>query len=125
MREIKFRAWDGKRNRWLHNYEDAGGCSIYGETIIMGAWMSEVSILDLKEVTVEQFTGLKDKHGKEIYEGDILKFDEAEWGAGPPDNHMAVEWSKYEGWSAGGTCSDWEEWCEIIGNIHENPELIK
>lgn len=125
MREHKFRAYDKKEKRWLHNYETLGGCSIFGETILLGAWMSEVRLEDLNYVEVTQFTGLRDKHGKEIYEGDILKCGE---------NIVVVSWHD----NFGSFCVSKSGWmyshffgeginakeCEILGNIYENPELL-
>ena len=71
---------------------------------------------------IMQYTGLKDKNGKEIYEGDVLK--------SPYPNCKNIEIK----WMTGGCCNfvatgwDWDQDCiknfEVIGNIYENPELI-
>jgi len=70
-------------------------------------------------ISVMQFTGLHDKNRMEIYEGDILKWDEVEWG----NPHLEVcEWD-YELFDM--RENDWERHCEVIGNIYENPELME
>jgi len=78
-------------------------------------------VLDEGDV-IEQCTGLKDKNGKLIYEGDILKTLDG--------SICFVIWSGTSFWleSPGSEAKDWEynsfyEHCEVIGNIHENKEL--
>jgi uncharacterized phage protein (TIGR01671 family) len=87
---------------------------------------------DIEDIELMQFTGLKDKNGKEIYEGDILR------------NNYSVRWNQLHcGWAlynAGDFCVDlladeynrveellppWHLDIDIIGNIYENPELLK
>ena len=115
-REIKFRAWDKKNKKMLNN-ED---------TLNLLAYF-------VKNVEYMQFTGLKDKTGKEIYEGDIVKLD---------DNWDSLGWSagevseiifKYGGFrlkpkynkKARGYWLEEGDLVEVIGNIHKNPELLK
>ena len=69
--------------------------------------------------TVGEYTGLTDKHGRNIFEGDIIDFDEREWGS------KYVETVKFDYDYLSLRQSDFNEWCEIIGNIHDNPELLE
>lgn len=78
-----------------------------------------VEFVEVDPSTVGQYTGLEDKHGKRIIEGDILKWDSREWGC---DHLDIVNWN-YELFNIRRT--DWKEWCEVIGNTHDNPELLK
>ena len=117
MREIKFRAWDKfERKMWpvtLINFRE-GVAALEGYE---GELVNEDTPLEgrrqnkpLKLLVLMQFTGLHDKSGKGIYEGDILKRNDI--------YEYEVKWNKC-GWTI-----DSESECEVIGNIYENPELI-
>ena len=114
-REIKFRAWDKKFKEMIFDIQTPNGPP---QPYFFGYY------LDNKGFDIMQFTGLKDKNGKEIYEGDIIEFDEKEWGGN--DNIFFVSWNNDEGeWDWGGGVTSDMEWRTIIGNIYQNPELIK
>lgn len=96
MREIKFRVWE---------YEFDIPKMIYQNKESLRVFFSSYSTTNLM-----QYTGLKDKNGKEIYEGDILL-----WEGGP----SLVKWNyRYLV-----NVRDYSEPLEIIGNIYENLEL--
>lgn len=117
QRQIKFRAWDKKEMV----YFDLAG-RIYAECPIF-------SDID-KDAVLMQFTGLKDKNGNEIYEGDII-----DNGNGPVyvfwnENYQAfwvghddVEESEKQYYSS--TSDFCTEADVIIGNIYSNPELLE
>lgn len=65
MREIRFRAWDADTNQMLPNVGAYGGVACFME----GGWGALVT----KDLPLMQYTGLKDKNGMEIYEGDIVR----------------------------------------------------
>ncbi len=74
--------------------------------------------------TVGQFTGLTDRDGKEIYEGDIIHH-------GDPNIRYVIEWNdtglraKQLGSSSYAGIYYWRGVTSVIGNIHDNPELLK
>lgn len=130
MRETKFRAWDTKEKR----YTDAE-IFISNHNKIYRIFWQELEPADGGEIVVELSTGLKDKNGKEIYEGDIVS-EEFEYGGEKTKTIWQVRWCDDEcafelhyvsGFEVD-DCSlvaDDEENYEVIGNIHENPELIE
>lgn len=135
MRTLKFRAWDKKKNKWLvgYNVGNLGGFSLFGEVILLGEWSHVLDTYFLareghssEDLVVMQFTGLTDRNGKEVYEGDLIDYAglkplKIEWrNAGfaapllPFENSDPIALSQ-EGFSA---------FAEVIGNVYENPELI-
>lgn len=117
MREIKFRAWDGSI---MHDDVDA---LMMKQKCVAGidAGVGDGFSLPNNEAILMQFTGLKDKNGKEIWEGDIIngKFIGDDKGIFRieicPDINAGYHWY--------GELEDMD--FEVIGNIYENPELIK
>lgn len=113
MREIKFRAW-----------KQSTGCMIQHigsiEFMVDGSYIINGEDPDC---IIMQFTGLKDKNGKEIYDGDILDFDAGEWG-GEFEPEVILMSDLIGTWNYCGSIDDVSEWREIIGNIYENPNLI-
>ena len=75
MRDIKFRAWDKKKNDWFD--DDDGELYIQPNGNINFGWNGEVMDDYTDRVILLQYTGLKDKNGVEIYEGDFLMAGDA------------------------------------------------
>lgn len=124
MRELKFRVWNERYNEFIRpDYGLIGFCYPLDGRIAVLTTSGEQMV----DCIIEQYTGLKDKNGKEIYEGDIILVDNRYY-----SKYIVV----YREWDCSfiGENDDREEIIhicnktpqryEVIGNIHENPELI-
>jgi len=146
MREIKFRAWNKEEKTMvdLHKMTPLA-LSVSMNTQLALQGKTGVFIPFFKEVVLMQYTGIKDKNGKEIYEGDILKVTEKErvFSRSFPSQ---VEFGKTNTWivevyslpamwlvkgkmqghliTVVSQANEAEGCVEVIGNIYENPELI-
>lgn len=127
MREIKFRAWDGKQMIYLSNkwwcdeYASLCFCNEEDEELgdICGFSIKEFNTDD--EPILMQYTGIRDKTGKEIYEGDIVKY----WGGTAPivyyESGFYIKYTGEDYYSIQYESSS----LQVIGNIYDNPELIE
>ena len=121
MRMIKFRGKRVNRREWVYSTESFVQTD---EGICMGLYNEEKDVIP---DTVGQFTGLYDKNGKEIYEGDIMNNPTSE-------NVGVIQWNSalcqfQLSWQNMLTAADigFMVMCGslVIGNIHDNPELLK
>jgi uncharacterized phage protein (TIGR01671 family) len=124
MREIKFRAWLTDQKRMLQT-PDSLEFNGHGLVAIYDG-VKEQTFLQ-SEFELMQYTGLKDKNGKEIYEGDIINIMDINF---PEDNlNYEVQWTFFGYWPRhlmdGIDITDGHISIEVIGNIYENPELLK
>ncbi|MFH1740981.1 MAG: YopX family protein [bacterium] len=140
MREIKFRGRRIDDKSWVYgSLITIGGkawivpCDIKPEQIMQtGLYRINVPAFEVDPATVGQFTGLHDKNGKEIYEGDVVRLGYNAIHDGVITKCVWAEWRPgfiYEfitGENEGRYTDMMDTWrtYEIIGNIHENPELL-
>lgn len=116
MRTIKFRAWDKTKEKMGTPFEPLKEMSNYN---------TDQNVYDRFPKTCEfmQFTGLLDKNGKEICEGDIVRGVNPQSDAPHGQSEVFYGYGQWQPFSYLGT---WDgNNFEIIGNIYENPELLK
>lgn len=141
QREIKFRAWDKLNEAWVPG---GYGFHIIGESLLIGGLFQNMPLEMLNDIELMQFTGLKDKNGKEIYEGDVIKIEETAISENDAQKQIrgadivqsqftgTVEWDNetvsYNLMDEKGEIiigfPRHEQTYEVIGNIYETPEFL-
>lgn len=121
MKELKFRIFINEQGNPFMHYLDLREKPDWAHPY---RYLVELQGALVDGSPVMQYTGLKDKNGKEIYEGDIIEFDKIEWGG--DDNIHVVSWNDKDAqWDWGGGNTSDMDYRTVIGNIYENPELLK
>ena len=127
MREIKFRAWDEKEKCWvcgfaIHQngmFSDWAGCKeVNGKCYADANWEQ---LKNIPHIKIMQYTGLKDKNGREIYEGDIVRCYGGAYWNGVYEYNYIIEVKDIRDLNE----IVHSENVEILGNKYENPELLE
>jgi len=140
MREIKFRAWDREKKEMIR-FDGISFCSEYDFLSFSADKVDCLYGREIESCEFMQFTGLKDRNGKEIFEGDVVKGSIPDSEHDEPFNKAQI---KYIGSSFCLTRMKQREFdvndglylgdlescvlnksIEVIGNIYESPELLK
>ncbi len=127
MREFKFRIWHKKENRWLDPWAEEDpilSLKDYGNGCEVFTYNRERKSHDnldclMTDVVIQQYTGLKDKSGKDIYEGDIIEWKSIKNFRG------YVVFLDGVFWATNIPLYEVVTYAKIIGNIYEDEKLIK
>ena len=126
-RKIKVRVWSKALGRFLT--KDEWFLDFDGDLYFWDIVENDLIRIPDSNYVVQQLTGLLDKKGKEIYEGDVIKHGDGSYQT-PLYDKVIVEWVDenngydYTGWKFYDTFSQGGGF-EVIGNIFENPELLE
>jgi len=119
MKEIKFRAWNGGMMR----YSGTDDILLLENVLLAPDEMGDK--WKFREWPLMQFTGLKDKNGKEIYEGDVVLNNGSTSQMGDQEIVEFIDGGAFPFAMLGWECTIDPGRCEILGNIYENTELKK
>lgn len=128
MREIKFRCWDRKHKKMFIQSEV--GIQIFDDDFYSIQNLNGEVIIQPEHAVLMQYTGLKDKEGKDIYEDDFVEFDESEIGGGKGFgqvvfcNDLTVINAPGFYLFLNGFYRQFPLNCSVFGNVYQYPELL-
>jgi len=130
MREIKFKIWSNKLSEFISGktfIDSEGGVYVFHQSVGFtcghddkGEFIRLGSLTEKQDCVAVYYTGIKDKHGREIYEGDIMR------GIMSDFNCYRVFSVRFDVEEGGYRWCQWSlDSLEVIGNIFENPEALE
>ena len=129
MREILFRGKRLDNGEWVEGYYVHLGPTDCQRAYIIPTYASALYVIEVDPFTVGQYTGLMDKNGKRIFEGDIIRW--TDWKAETYERVGVydTEWNRFAVFLNGAESAGMNKWLdlggiEVSGNIHDNPELL-
>ena len=119
-----FRVWDKRYKQYVKPY----AVCLDGRAIVITEPCNDLETLDSERAIIEFGTGIKDKNGKEICEGDIVEYTTCHYG-NEKRHRKVVEWEEWDSDDFGEPHNlgyfNLSEYMTVIGNINENPELLE
>lgn len=137
MKNIKFRAWDKENNQWYSPTFEAYKGNLHELFISLSGGLSAHTMAGMEDESLwpnkfklSQYTGENDKNGKEIFEGDIVDHEDTYPGNLPEFHRYVVEFGGGSFYLRSFVDPEYNDLLnigplEIVGNVYENPQLLK